>query len=94
VKTLRQALVRAVRRFSAWAWRDEIRRLEWALDDANRHVKSMQVFMREYTAEPDALQAEIDRLRRLLWETRKTFRRLKGRPGGVDLNWPHPPNAS
>lgn len=87
-----RSLERLVRRLTRWAWTSEIRRLEWDLDDARRHVKSMQAFMRDSQVEPDALHAEIDRLNRLLRETRMTFRRLKGRPGGVDLNWPHPPN--
>lgn len=82
-----------VRWLSAWAWRDEIRRLEWELDDAKRHVKSMQTFVRDSTVEPDALYAEITKLKRLLWETRMTFRRLKGRPESVDFSWPHLPNG-
>lgn len=86
------ALKRFVRRISVWAWSDELSRLNDEIDRADRHVKSMQAFMRDSSSEVHNLNVEIDRLRRLLRQTRMTFRRLKGRSGGVDINWPHPPS--
>lgn len=83
-----------VRRLTAWAWEDEIK-CKWSLHDAMRHVASMQAFMRDSQQEPDQLNREIVRLRRLLRATRESYRKMKGRAaGGVNLNWPILPSLS